>query len=239
MSYPSEITNSDIALLKIISKGNPSERLRALTWAEIKAKSDMWHNEFSDSIAHLVSNNLIKSTSQLPGFFAKLRGAAEIRYFWITDSGREFLELIPKIQLDANAEEDNEKKSISEVADVLKQLGYKLTKHGTGVALLELQSGYSVIDTASHIALTTMARDISEAGNNIEKLIKFVPHASAIIEILEEWKNQCLMSEMQFQNDGKAFLGIVLIDAQQENWINKVLADPIAGRERLANSRIK
>jgi hypothetical protein len=48
-------------------------------------------------------------------------------------------------------------------------MGYDLTAYGTAVAVLEVQSGYSVVETASHIALTTMALDIKSAEQDFER----------------------------------------------------------------------
>ena len=65
-------------------------------------------------------------------------------------------------------------------------IGYTLTPYGAGVALLGCESGYNEVETASHIALTTMARDLKEAGSDISKLLAFVPHARASLELLKE-----------------------------------------------------
>jgi hypothetical protein len=128
---------------------------------------------------------------------------------------------------------------IDRVAVHLDAMGYRLTPYGAAVALLGVESGYNEVETASHIALTTMARDIKEAGTNILKLISFVPHGQAILELLKEYNDRGMMHPTQWQNDSNAFFRIAMVDEHQEEWLDKILSDPIAGKERLANRRIK
>jgi hypothetical protein len=128
---------------------------------------------------------------------------------------------------------------IARVAAHLEAMGYKLTPYGVGVALLGAQSGYSEVETASHIALTTMARDIKEAGTDIAKLIAFLPHGRAILEMLKQYKDAGLMHPTQWQNDANAFYGIMMVNAHQQEWVDQVLSDLVAGKERLATRCIK
>lgn len=129
--------------------------------------------------------------------------------------------------------------SLDDVIAHLKNMGYDLLPHGTAVALLELKSGYNAVETASHIAHVTLARDIRDAGQNTMKLVAFVPHAQALIEVLTRYKNNGKMHPTQWQNDCRAILGIVMVDANQLQWLEKVLSDPVSGAERLAKSRIE
>jgi hypothetical protein len=128
---------------------------------------------------------------------------------------------------------------LDQVAAHLEAMGYKLTPYGAGVALLGTESGYSVVETASHIALATMARDIKEAGTNVAKLIAFMPHAGAILELLKEYRDAGMMHPTQWQNDANAFYRIMKIDEHQKEWVAQILSDPVAGKERLATRCIK
>jgi len=128
---------------------------------------------------------------------------------------------------------------INLVSKHLKVMGYDFTNYGAGVALLEVQSGYNEVKAASHIALTTMALDIKTVGTDIVKLASFVPHAHALLEVLKSYKDQNMMNPTQWQNDANAILRISSVDEHQEEWLEKVLGDPVAGKERLATSRIE
>jgi hypothetical protein len=127
---------------------------------------------------------------------------------------------------------------IGAVEDHLKNMGYDLTPYGAGVALLELESGYNAVETASHLSLTTLALDVREAGTDIEKLMRFMPHAMALLEVLKEYKDKGMMNPTQWQNDANAIARVSTVDEHQEEWIEKVLSDPVAGKERLATSRV-
>ena len=47
------------------------------------------------------------------------------------------------------------------------------------------------------------------------------------------------MSPTLWQNDANAIIGVSYVDEHQEGRIDKILDDPVAGKERLATSRIK
>jgi hypothetical protein len=128
---------------------------------------------------------------------------------------------------------------IHRVETHLQVMGYDLTPYGAGVALLELESGYNEVETASHIAHTTLALDVKEAGTDILKLAGFLPHGMALLEVLKDYKDHGLMNPTQWQNDSTAVFRIVNVDQHQEEWIAKILSDPVAGKQRLATSRIK
>jgi hypothetical protein len=124
------------------------------------------------------------------------------------------------------------------VGEHLKLMGYDLTGYGVAVALLEVQSGYSPVETASHIALTTMALDIKSAQRDFDRSMGIYSHAMALLKVLKEYRDKKEMRATMWQNDSKAIYHIATIDGQQAQWIEKILNDPIAGKERLANSRI-
>lgn len=127
---------------------------------------------------------------------------------------------------------------LAAVAKHLKSMGYDLTPYGGGVALAQLASGYNVVEAASHLAHVTLARDVRDAGDNIEKLVAFVPHGMALIEVLTQYKDAGAMHPTQWQNDARAVMGIITVDEQQEKWLTQVLSDPVAGAQRVATSRL-
>lgn len=127
--------------------------------------------------------------------------------------------------------------SLESVKTHLQVMGYDLLPYGVAVAWLELRSGYNDVETASHIALTTMALDIKRAENAII-FLAFWPHARALLEVLKKYKDNGQMHPTQWQNDSAAILHIVYVDKNQSQWIDDILSDPIAGKERLANSRV-
>ena len=130
------------------------------------------------------------------------------------------------------------KLSIKSVERHLTIMGYDLLPYGAVVALAELESGYNEVETASHIALTTLALDIRESENNVVSLMSFTPHGMALLEVLKDYKDHREMNPTQWQNDSSAVWHIINIDEHQKPWIDKILSDPIAGKQRMANSRI-
>lgn len=120
----------------------------------------------------------------------------------------------------------------------LRQMGYDLLPYGFAVAQLELESGYNAVETASHIAHTTIALDVKEAGEDIMELMAFVPHGMALLEVLKKHKDKGQMNPTQWANDAQAVFQVIQVDENQIEWIDKILSDPIAGKERLAVSRI-
>jgi hypothetical protein len=91
---------------------------------------------------------------------------------------------------------------------------------------------------ASHLAYVTLALDVREARNDFLKLMGYVSHGMALIKVLKEYKNARAMHPTQWQNDAHAIIGIITVDGQQEAWLARVLSDPVAGKERLATSRV-
>lgn len=120
----------------------------------------------------------------------------------------------------------------------LEMMGYNLLPTGAAVSLAELVSGYNAVETASHIAHTTLARDVSEAGSDITILAALHAHGRLLLDVLKEYKDDGRMHPTQRQNDSLAVYRLVTIDDQQQKWIRDILADPIAGKERIAVSRL-
>jgi hypothetical protein len=131
-----------------------------------------------------------------------------------------------------------EQNPASESAAILKALGFDLLPYGAGVAIASHFSGYSPHESASLIASTTLALEIRNANNNVMVLMMVAAHATAVSRRLAGFAQQGLMRKDIFDNDMQALLGLITIDADQKKWVDRLLSDPVAGKERLANSRI-
>lgn len=250
MTYPPKITEKDRKVLAIVARGHLdrkmtatrggiSSQVSALTWNEIQVALNVPFGEISDSIAHLVANNYIDSGRQNPTFWGKIKGEPETAYFWLTPEGEKFLQTEQSHPSEPTSDGlKSTSGDLTRVEDSLKQLGYDITPYGVGVALLSLESGYNNVETASHLALATLARDAKEAGHDIVKLIALVPHARAMVDILSKCKEAGLMREELFKNDARAMLKVVIVDKDQPVWIERVLSDQIVSQDRVAFSRI-
>jgi len=126
-----------------------------------------------------------------------------------------------------------------EAGAVLKILGFDLLPYGVGVAVASHLSGYSPHESASLIASTTLALEIQNANNDIIALMMIAVHALEVTRRLAAFAKQGLMREEIFENDRIALLGLIATDADQKSWVDRLLSDPVAGKERLAKSRIK
>jgi hypothetical protein len=137
---------------------------------------------------------------------------------------------------EVNQSDSEKNEAIELVEKHLKRMGYDLLPHGFGVAWISLESGYSPAETASHIAFTTMALDVKESKDDIDKLAFLACRGLNILLLLKEFKDSGEMHPAQWQNDSNALFHIVNIDKDQLDWVNTILADPISGKERLAVS---
>lgn len=154
-------------------------------------------------------------------------------YVWITSEGAITLASLTQSKPTPKwlAEDD-----IGTVEDMLFDLGFHLTQYGVGVATLNLQSGYSDAETASHIALVTIARDIRELGPDVRALMAITGHVSGMLHVLKGYKDKGLIQEKLLQNDVLALIKIANPSPDSEQWINEILSDEVAAKERCANS---
>ena len=83
-----------------------------------------------------------------------------------------------------------------------------------------------------------MVLDVREVGDDITKLAVLALHGKAIVDVLYETEFQKQMNPGQWQSDVNAFGKISIPSESQMDWVEKVLSDPLAGKSRLANSRI-
>jgi hypothetical protein len=252
MSYPPEISSKDIEVLTIIGRGHPDRKMTAnqrdgstqvpaLTWSEIQVALNATHSAVSDSIAHLVANKLIDSGRQNPSFWGRLRGDGETYFFWITATGRaRLLHENSRQAIDDKSKSSQTKSSsadLDNVEKILIQLGYDISPYGVGVALLGLESDYSAAETASHLALVTLAQDCSSTSD-ISILLALFTHSMAMIKILSEYRTAGQIRNELYDNDVTAMAKVAYVDEHQIGWIKKVLSDPLIQNDRVAKTRI-
>ncbi|MCF4097865.1 hypothetical protein [Maritalea mediterranea] len=127
---------------------------------------------------------------------------------------------------------------VQQVERFTKHLGLDLTPYGAGVALLSTESGYSPAETASHFAVVTIARDMKAAMDDIEDMVSLVPRGYAILECLKDLKDKGFIREELWANDATAIGKIINPSSETEEWIERILSDPVVAKEAVAISRI-
>ncbi|PDT81803.1 hypothetical protein [Sinorhizobium sp. BJ1] len=210
-------------------------RVAPLTWNELAVAVGVPERDLGDPIAHLVAGDAIDSARQPAGFFKRLRGEEDTTFFFATQKGLRILQEDPETPA---PDRDEESKRLEDVRKITHHLGYDLTRYGYAFSLISLGSGYDEFATASQIALVTLATDVRVAGRDITKLMAFVPHTMAMVDILKDWNDRGMLKEDIFQNDARAMVMVTRASPEQEGWLNKVLSDPVATAERLANCRL-
>jgi hypothetical protein len=238
------MTATEIEVLKVIGRGHPDrkvtvltggdwKKVSGLTWEEVQLATQATAQEIGDPIAVLIQKGLIASGREYPSFFGRLAGQKVNMYVWITSEGATILASLiqPKSTPNWLANDD-----ISTVEDMLYDLGFHLTQYGVGVATLNLQSGYSDAETASHIALVTIAWDVRELGPDVRALMAIAGHVSSMLHVLKGYRDKGFIREKLLQNDVLALNKIVNPSPDSEEWINKVLCDEVTAKERCANS---
>ncbi len=124
------------------------------------------------------------------------------------------------------------------VGEILRPLGFELLPYGVGVVIASSMSGYSMHETVSLIAITTLAREVKEADGDIVRLMGLTVYGTALAKRLAVFKDQGLIHPTQWQVDANALLGVCHVNAEQMGWVDKVLSDPVAGKEPLAKVTI-
>ena len=90
----------------------------------------------------------------------------------------------------------------------LRMMGYDINDEGSGIAIRLMRSGYNEVESASYIAMVTMALDIENAGKDMELLMSFVPHAHALLDLLKKYRDENKMNEDVWKNNSKAIFKI-------------------------------
>ncbi|MBY5329565.1 hypothetical protein [Rhizobium leguminosarum] len=232
-------------LLAVIAKGHPERmmtvamngkmvRTPTAKWNEIQVAMNMTVEQLHDPIAHLVVEGYIDSGREKASGLGRLLGKEGDTLFWATEEGR-----VISVGPTATTMSEQEKSEALDLAvQVCKQLGYETTQYGVGVCLLSIYSGYTPFEAASQIALGTLARDVREAGTNMLKLMAFLPHARAMIDVIHEYADRGLLRNSLSENDINAMMRVVTVAPEQNAWIDRVLSDPIIAQERMAMSMV-
>lgn len=142
-------------------------------------------------------------------------------------------------ELAQNIQTSQNESNLKELRYYLRKMGYDLTDEGARISALSIVSDYNSVETASHIAHTTLALDIQSAGDDINKLTKFIPHGMAIIDLLKSYAEQGKIKPEIYRNDTTAIMGVITIDANQMDWIERILSQPNIGKTRLAKSIVE
>jgi|GEM_PF-2045238 len=140
---------------------------------------------------------------------------------------------------DAVRESDDDQ-ALRLVRQLVTQLGNDLTDYGAGVALLSLESGYSVAETASHISVATFAHNVKRAADeaNLDATMTLLKVGMATLEMLKELKDDGLIRSEIWANDAQAIGKMMNPSKEALEWVDKVLADPVIAKDPVAVSRI-
>jgi hypothetical protein len=204
-------------------------------WDEIQVAMDMTITQLQDPVARLVADGYIDVTREKRSGLGRIFGKEGDSLFYATEDGR-VLTLGPTPTAKPLLDRDN--RDLDTAIAVCEQLGYTPTLDGIGVLLLSLTSGYSPVESASQIALGTIALDIRETGTDTLRMLAFMNHTRAIIDVLHEYTGRGLMRGSLSDNDIKAYMGIAVARAGQQEWIARVLSDLMLSKERLADSKV-
>jgi hypothetical protein len=118
----------------------------------------------------------------------------------------------------------------------LQSLGYEPTEFTVGFYAISEENGYSPAETASKIALITMAKGIrSDIEDKPMHLFVYPIHATSILKILKEWKEHGMMHPTEYQNIVSAFMVISTLHENWLRWINEILEEPFASYELAKN----
>ncbi|WP_321337508.1 hypothetical protein [Breoghania sp.] len=152
---------------------------------------------------------------------------------------QEALSATTALEYEAEEEADKENALVM-VRKLVMRLGNDLTDYGVAVALLSLESGYSVAETASHISVVTFARNLKRTADegDIVALITLAEVGVATAEVLKELKDDDLIRDEIWANDVRAISKMMNPSPEAMEWADKVLSDPVIAKEPVAVSRI-
>ncbi|MGY4751421.1 hypothetical protein ACVNHC_16320 [Pannonibacter sp. Q-1] len=130
--------------------------------------------------------------------------------------------------------------ALNRVRELVKRLGNDLTHYGSGVALLSLESGYSVAETASHISVVSFARNVKRAADeaDLDATMMMLKIGMATLEMLKELKDDGLIRSEIWANDAQAIGKMMSPSKEALEWAEKVLEDPVIASDPVAVSRI-
>lgn len=233
---------SELDVLRVIARGHPDRKVTAttngysgqisgLTWEEIQVALHVAGTDIAEPISILVRKQLIDSGREYPTLLGKLAGQKAKTYFWITPTGTATL---ASLEDRKPRPEWLDPDDISTVRDLLAQLGFELTMYGVGAAVLSLQSGYGDAETASYLALATVARDVRERGHDLDDTMRIAVHVRTMLTVLRQFHANGLMSEKFLNNDAQALTKIAIPSPEQKEWIDRILSDEVVAKQRVA-----
>lgn len=136
-----------------------------------------------------------------------------------------------------NSTTDAQAERLRKVSTLVEHLGFELTPYGVALALLSLESGYSVEETSSHIAVVSIAKEISKT-RDIVKLNALLALGLAILENLKVFKDTGLMRLEIWENDSTAISKMIFTGPETSEWVDKILSDPMVAEDVLATTLI-
>lgn len=127
---------------------------------------------------------------------------------------------------------------IDRVAAQLKHMGYDITPAGRAIAERLLAQGRPEVALAGDMAVVTMAQDVKAAGSDIQKLMGFMPHGIALLEVYKSYRDDGNLTHEVWKLLSTAVYHLTNVDEQQEVWIEGILRTPLNSGQRVAMSRI-
>lgn len=239
MPTTTSLSEQDVAVLRVVVQGHPDRKLTksgrninthvsALTVSEIQVALGLSENTIINCIAHLVSVDLIASGRELPSLWGRLTGRPEQWYVWATEQGKCWLDDVKSAaNRPENSRLENFKDELSNIAELLDFLGFTIAPDGVGLALTGLFSGYKPAEMASYIILCTLALDVKEAEDRLDVLMNIFSHGITVIEALRTLRDKGHIRNDIYDNDTNAIIGVIKIESEQLNWVERVLSDPL------------
>jgi hypothetical protein len=166
----------------------------------------------------------------------ELEGSAIVRDFCADQMTRVLASWMQfRIVIKEKADIEDKQDSIEDVQNHLAKMGFEITVPGATVAAYSLTSGYNSVEVASYFAVITTALDVKEAGDDIDILMTiFTRTLSHVLVVLKSYVDSGQMRNDLWENDARALQHTTNIDESQEEWVEKVLTDPVAAKDRLA-----
>ncbi len=130
---------------------------------------------------------------------------------------------------------DTDDEGLDDSIKFLEELGYRATPHGTGIILAQLMSECSPAEAALYVAINTLALDIVEFENDLDKLMGSGIHCLAILKLIKSYKERGLIRESEWENSARGLYHLMTIDKNQMKWCQNILSDPVVGDHRLAH----
>jgi len=123
---------------------------------------------------------------------------------------------------------DPAQSDINEVSEFLERLGYKLLPEGEGVVSVGIAGEQTHAEVASFIALYTLAREIRNAGDDIELLALQTVHAHEMLKLIKRYRGSDMIRKEPWEVLSTLIFKVSQVDSEQEGWLNQVLNTELA-----------